>query len=49
MMVNQASKLDVYPIPRVEDLFAKLSRGKHFSKLNLSQAFLQLKLYEHSN
>ena len=32
MTVNQASKLDAYPIPKVEDLFAKLSRGKRFSK-----------------
>jgi len=48
MTVNQASKLDAYPIPKVEDLFAKLSRGKHFSKLDLSQAFLQLELDEHS-
>ena len=48
MTVNQASKLVAYPIPKVEDLFAKLSRGKHFSKLDLSQAFLQLELDEHS-
>jgi len=48
MTVNQASKLDAYPIPKVEDLFAKLSRGKRFSKLDLSQAFLQLELDEQS-
>ena len=35
--INPVSKLDRYPIPRVEDLFARLSRGKYFSK-NLTSA-----------
>ena len=46
--VNTASRLDAYPIPRVEDLFAKLSGGKSYSKLDLSQAYLQLELDEES-
>ena len=33
--VNPVSKLDRYPIPKVEDLFARLSKGKLFSKLDL--------------
>ena len=45
MTVNSASKLDAYPIPRIEDL---LSRGVCFSKLDLSQAYLQLELEEDS-
>lgn len=37
--VNLVSKLDRYPIPKVEDLFARLFKlGKHFTKLDLSQA-----------
>ena len=44
MTINQVSKLDRYPIPRIEDLFAKLSGGQHFTKLDLSQAHLQLLL-----
>ena len=28
LTINQASKLDWYPIPRIEDLFAKLAGGK---------------------
>ena len=28
MTVNPVSKLDRYPIPRIEDLFANLKRGK---------------------
>ena len=48
MTVNQASRLDRYPIPRVEDLFATLAGGKSFTKLDLSQAYLQLLLEEES-
>ena len=40
------SKLDRYPIPKVEDLFAKLSRVRIFSKLDLSQAYQQQPLEE---
>ena len=46
--VNPVSKLDRYPIPKVEDLFARLSKGKHFSKLDLSQAYQQLPLEQDS-
>ena len=46
--VNPVSKLDRYPIPKVEDLFARLSTGKHFSKLDLSQAYQQVPLEDDS-
>ena len=46
--VNQAIKIDSYPLPRIEELFAKLSGGKYFSKLDLSQAYLQLQLDDDS-
>ena len=46
LTVNRACKLDNYPIPRVEDLFATLSGGKLFTKLDLSQAYQQLLLDE---
>ena len=46
--VNPVSKLDRYPIPKVEDLFVRLCKGKHFSKLDLSQAYQQLPLEEDS-
>jgi len=42
------SKLNRYPIPKVEDLFATLERGKTFTKIDLSQAYQQLKLDEES-
>ena len=44
--VNKASRLDNYPIPKVEDLFAKLRGGVIFTKLDMSQAYQQLSLDE---
>ena len=38
------SKLDCYPIPKIEDSFAKLAGGKKFSQLDMSQAYQQLLL-----
>ena len=35
--VNAVSKLDAYPLPRVEDLSTALSGGQLFSKLDLSR------------
>ena len=42
--INRADKIDRYPIPRIEELFASLSGGKQFSKLDLSHAYLQITL-----
>ena len=44
--VNPVSKLDRYPIPRIEDLFATPKKGKLFTKLDLSQAYQQVVLEE---
>ena len=48
LTVNQVSKLDRYPIPKVEDLLASLAGGKAFTKLDLSQAYQQVPLDEAS-
>ncbi len=48
LTVNPVAKLDRYPIPRIEDLFATLQNGKYFSKLDLSQAYQQLSLNDQS-
>ena len=48
LTVNPVVKLDKYPIPKVEDLFAQLAGGKTFTKLDLSQAYQQLPLDEES-
>ena len=46
--VNKAAKCDNYPIPKTEDLFASLGGGDKFTKLDLSNAYLQLELEEES-
>ena len=46
--VNRAAKLDRYPIPKIEDLFASLTGGQKFSKLDLSQDYNQIVLDEES-
>ena len=46
--VNRATKLEKYPIPRIEELFASLAAGKSFTKLDLSHAYLQIPLDEKS-
>ena len=46
--VNQVSKLDCYPIPKVEDLLATLGGGEKFTKLDMSQAYQQLQLDDES-
>ena len=42
--INQAMIIDSYPLPRIEDIFASLSEGKTFSKLDLAHAYQQLPL-----
>ena len=42
------ARLNKYPIPQIEDLFASLAGGKTFLKLDLSHAYLQIALDETS-
>ena len=39
LTVNQAAKLDPYPLPRIESLFSRLSAGKRFTKLDIAHAY----------
>uniref|UniRef100_A0A3B3XII2 ribonuclease H n=1 Tax=Poecilia mexicana TaxID=48701 RepID=A0A3B3XII2_9TELE len=48
LTVNNASSLEQYPIPRVEDLFNALTEGKQFTKLDLSHAYQQIVMDEDS-
>ena len=42
--LNPSLEIDKYPLPKPEDLFATLSGGKVFSKIDLSQAYQQMQL-----
>ena len=46
--INPQLNVDQYPLPNPEDIFATLEGGVVFSKLDLSQAYLQLRLHEES-
>ena len=46
--MNQVSKCDTYPIPHIEDLFARISGGQKFTTLDLDRAYQQLILDEES-
>ena len=48
LTVNPVMAIEQYPLPRPEDLFATLSGGTVFTKLDLSQAYLQYQLDETS-
>ena len=48
MTINQVSKPGCYPIPMIEDLFASLSIGERFTKLNMSNAYQKLVLDKES-
>ena len=46
--INQHLKIDHYPMPKAEDIFSTLNGGEKFTKLDLSQAYLQLPLDKES-
>ena len=45
---NKVSKTDMYPLLKIEELFASPSGGQMFTKLDLSHAYLQVPLAEES-
>ena len=42
--INKFSVFEQYPVPTLEELLSKLSGGKRFTKIDLSQAYHQLEL-----
>ncbi|XP_062511277.1 uncharacterized protein K02A2.6-like [Corticium candelabrum] len=44
--INPVLEVEQYPLPRPEDLFATLSGGQQFSKLDLECAYVQVELDE---
>ena len=49
MGLNAALKDYHYPLPSPEEVFDKLNRGKVFSKIDLSEAYLQIPVEENSS
>ena len=39
LTVNKVAKTDVYPLSKIDELFAAPTGGRAFSKLDLSQAY----------
>ena len=48
LTINKVAQTEVYPLPHIEEIFAALSGGKTFSKLDLSHAYQQIRLEEAS-
>ena len=48
LTVNQVAKLDRYPIPRIEDLYAQLGNGTSYTKLDMRHAYEQIELHPES-
>lgn len=46
--LNPYLEVDRHPIPRIEDLFASLQKGETFSTIDLSQAYMQVRLDDES-
>ena len=46
--INPVLEIDQYPLPRIEDIFAALSGGQQFSKIDLKHAYLQMEVDEES-
>ena len=46
--INPELEIDQYPLPKPEELFAKLAGGKRFTKIDLTHAYQQMILEESS-
>ena len=42
--LNQQINIDQYPLPRPKELFAALAGGEQFTKIDLSEAYLQMEV-----
>lgn len=48
LTINPKLKMEHYPLPRIEELFAALSGGQEFSKLDLTTSYMQVPLHPDS-
>ena len=44
MTINSYRNVNQYPLPQSEELFSTLNNGQHFTKLDLSEEYLQVEL-----
>ncbi|XP_064462940.1 uncharacterized protein K02A2.6-like [Ornithodoros turicata] len=47
--LNPCLEVDVYPLPKIDEMFAVLSGGRYFSKIDLNRAYLQVTMDERSS
>ena len=48
LTVNKASRVEQYPLPRIDELLTKLAGGQKFTRLDLKEAYLLVPLDEDS-
>lgn len=48
MTINPKLQMDHYPLPRIDELFAALSGGEEYSKIDLTTAYMQVPLHPDS-
>lgn len=48
VIINSQMMVDQHPIPQIDELLRRLNNGENFSKLDLSDAYLQIELDEPS-
>lgn len=46
--INPVTVVEKYPVPKIDELLTKLSGGKRFTKLDLRDADLQIKMHSES-
>ena len=46
--VNNATLPDPYPLPRIDDIIARLAKNKFFSKIDLANGYYQIKMHKDS-
>ena len=44
--LNAITKKDHYPIPLIEETLAQIEGAKYFTKIDICQAFYQIKIFE---
>ena len=42
--LNKLTRKDKYPLPRIDEMLEKLATGKHFTKMDLSSGFHQIRI-----